>query len=67
MRVKGEEGAQAKTQGIIMNVDKPLRKGKVRATDAECARHTELCPENCLPALACANCTPGSREVLVAL
>jgi hypothetical protein len=28
--VKGEEGARAKIQGIIMNVDIPIRDGKVR-------------------------------------
>lgn len=29
MGVKGEEGARAKIQGIIMNVDIPIRNGKV--------------------------------------
>jgi hypothetical protein len=32
--VKGEVDGRTKTQGIIMNVDIPLRKGKVRAGGA---------------------------------
>lgn len=43
MGVKGEEGVRAKTQGIIMNVDITLRKGKARATGAVCAHATRSC------------------------
>lgn len=74
MGVRGEAGARAKIQAIIMNIDIPLRNGKVRWTWPGSPRRSADQPGSCMAALHTsstvskllhANCLHLSARMLV--